>query len=389
MAKYNDLPSLFTAIADTIRAIKGTEDKIVADDFPDALRELLSGHGDFTDGVVGVWENDLLTFSLDTNNLVGFYLYTNVDAEYVSSNYDSGAVVITNALGLTQQFIALVTQRSNYDSTIYNSFNKYSFVEPTITTSNNGTVVFTRRADKGTNYYVKLSDKLTYKLIPLYEENYAIGTPIDGTFEGDELTFDVNTVAETYGSIYGSLTELNLDEFNAETWYIAKSCTFDITAGAHSLVNPETVVGSEYRPTSSSSSYKEYKYFCRVSDPTKVYYYMDYYNNAVRCYPLALGTIKSLAGFQIHRISSLSFNASYEPIIMTILHLNSIGSLLCIGQPDGSFMVRTVNPTKFDITVSNTSQKSISIKDTRLGLLKDHVTLDKSTGYRIYPIYFV
>lgn len=64
MAKHSSLTSLFAAIADAIRSKTGLSSSIVADDFPDKIRELATHEDEdaIIDGSIGDYTNDRVTY---------------------------------------------------------------------------------------------------------------------------------------------------------------------------------------------------------------------------------------------------------------------------------------------------------------------------------------
>lgn len=87
MAKYTNLTSLFTAIADAIRAKKGTTGKIVADNFPEEIAAIESGVKSVTftkDDLSS--SGDYLAIKLpDGVESVEWFMFMNQDVTYISS----------------------------------------------------------------------------------------------------------------------------------------------------------------------------------------------------------------------------------------------------------------------------------------------------------------
>lgn len=92
MAKHTNLTSLFTAIADAIRAKKGTTDAIVADDFPD---EIAGIEGDTSIGNYDViWRADMIPY--DYSNL--FVEFSATDHARICGKYPELLIVVNSDL---------------------------------------------------------------------------------------------------------------------------------------------------------------------------------------------------------------------------------------------------------------------------------------------------
>lgn len=112
MAKYTNLTSLFTAIADAIRAKKGTTGKIVADNFPEEIASIQNGAAQLSIGSpvsVKPRTNGTIVFAVDTINMVGFYIRPEADTStefayiyigsvfYMNPNTSDGYYYVTSA----------------------------------------------------------------------------------------------------------------------------------------------------------------------------------------------------------------------------------------------------------------------------------------------------
>lgn len=72
MAKYNNLPDLFAAIADSIREQTGKTDGILAEDFPNAIKDIRGK----TVKIVAIdysnFENGSFTVTLETGEILTY-----------------------------------------------------------------------------------------------------------------------------------------------------------------------------------------------------------------------------------------------------------------------------------------------------------------------------
>ena len=97
MAKYTNLTSLFTAIAEAIRAKKGTNDKIVADNFPEEIAAIEVGSsGNIGSEIETTRDRAIqISFFCDTTNLIGYVVLAETvgDVDEVAAIFYNGKTI--------------------------------------------------------------------------------------------------------------------------------------------------------------------------------------------------------------------------------------------------------------------------------------------------------